>query len=378
MSKRVQNFFDQVLAETAIAAPQQPIDRDLVERLLAENYGLRGRLEPVATEKDDTFLLHADRQYIVKCSPETEEPDLVELQTAAMVHLERTSPHLPAQRVIPTAAGTREVVLAGFEPYPRILRVLSYVPGRLLKDGATTSRHWSLAGSVLGRLTIAMEGFAHPRDARRLLWDMDNFDKLPELLTYVEEPAPRALAHAVYAEYLAAVPPVLGELERQVIHGDFSPYNAIVNPDDPEFVTGVIDFGDVVRTCVVFDVAVGMANLIGDDENDPWGSAVTFLGGYLRSRPLPPADVELLREIALGRLLLRALVVCWRAHVDPARHAYLVTHAARDWSYLRRAHDVDVEEVRARLRTVSAASRASDAPENEVSQDESREGVALR
>ncbi|QMU22791.1 phosphotransferase [Gordonia rubripertincta] len=364
------SFFDQVLVETAIAAPQEPVDRGLVERLLSENYGLRGELQPVATEKDDTFRLRADRDYLVKCSPAGEDPQLVELQTAAMVHLETTCPDLPAQRVITTLDGAREVVIEGTRPYPRILRVLSYVPGDLLKDGARTADHWSLAGSMLGRLTVAMAGFAHPRDERKLLWDMGNFHKMPELLTFIEDDASRALAHGVYGDYLDVVVPRLADLERQVIHGDFSPFNAVVDPEDPDFVTGVIDFGDVVRTSVVFDVAVGMANLIGVDETDPWGKALTFLGGYLRTRPLAVADVEILREIALGRLLLRALVVGWRAQGDPERHAYLVTHAARDWTSLRRAYQDDAEDVRSRLRLA--------ATKPQPSQSEAREGEHQR
>ncbi|MBD0861952.1 phosphotransferase [Gordonia sp. zg691] len=382
MTERTMSFFEQVLVETAVAAPQQPVDRALVEQLLVENYGLRGHLEPIATEKDDTFRLRDDRDYLVKCSPATEDPELVDLQTAAMVHLEVTSPDLPVQRVIPTRDSAREVVIPGTEPYPRILRVLSYVPGDLLKDGARTATHWSAAGKMLGRLTVAMEGFSHPRDKRRLLWDMGNFDKLSELLTFVDDEPSRTLADAVFAEYCDTVAPRLDDLERQVIHGDFSPYNAVVDSQDPQFVTGIIDFGDVVHTCVAFDVAVGMANLIGVDETDPWGHALDFLDGYLETRPLPADAVELLREIALGRLLLRALVVRWRAHGDPERHAYLVTHAARDWTYLRRAHEVDAGDVRSRLRAAAERSarrgEAASVVASDNSELESPEGAHQR
>ncbi len=60
---------------------------------------------------------------------------------------------------------------------------------------------------MLGRLTVAMAGFAHPRDERKLLWDMGNFHKMPELLTFIEDDASRALAHGVYGDYLDVVVP---------------------------------------------------------------------------------------------------------------------------------------------------------------------------
>lgn len=67
---------------------------------------------------------------------------------------------------------------------------------------------------MLGRLTVAMAGFAHPRDERKLLWDMGNFHKMPELLTFIEDDASRALAHGVYGDYLdVVVPPRLADLD---------------------------------------------------------------------------------------------------------------------------------------------------------------------
>lgn len=349
------SFFDQVLHETGVAHVQEPVDPDLIALLVTKHFGLDGRLERIATEKDDTFRLHTERggDHLVKCSPSSEDPELVDLQSAAMVHLEMHHPELPVQRVLPTRDGTRSVRIDTGGAYPRVLRVLTYLPGSLLKETATQDEHWRLAGAMLGRVTRALEGFSHPRDDRRLLWDMANFGRLTELLDYVEDDDHRVLAHRAHDEYLAIVEPRLPGLESQVIHGDFSPFNAVVDPESPEFVTGVIDFGDVVRTRVVFDVAVGMANVIGTDPDDPWGTAAAFLGGYQQTRPLPDADVELLREIALGRLLLRALVVDWRAHVDPDRHAYLMSHADRDWACLERAHATDPDTVRTMLRASS-------------------------
>jgi Ser/Thr protein kinase RdoA (MazF antagonist) len=95
-------------------------------------------------------------------------------------------------------------------------------------------------------------------------------------------------------------------LERQVVHGDFSPFNLVVQPGLPQFVTGIIDSGDVMRTALILDIAVPMANLIGADEGAPRAGAMAIPGGYRGQHPLPEAHACLVRETALARLLLRA------------------------------------------------------------------------
>lgn len=44
-----------------------------------------------------------------------------------------------------------------------------------------------------------------------------------------------------------------------MIHGDYSPYNVLVDPGTDSFVTGVIDFGDSMRSALIFDPAVSLA-----------------------------------------------------------------------------------------------------------------------
>jgi Ser/Thr protein kinase RdoA (MazF antagonist) len=95
-------------------------------------------------------------------------------------------------------------------------------------------------------------------------------------------------------------------LERQVAHGDFSPSNPVVQPGLPQSVTGNIDSGDVMRTALILDIAVPMANLTGADEGAPWAGAMATPGGYCGQHPPPEAHACLVREAALARLLLRA------------------------------------------------------------------------
>ena len=344
------SFFDEVVAESAVARLAEPIAPDLVGAMLREHYGLSGRLIRIATEKDDTFrLAAAGSTHLVKCSPSSEDPEIVDLQTSALAYLEISAPLLPVQRIQRTLAGASQVLFGTGGPHQRVLRVLDFLPGTAMSEFEPTVPQTVLAGRMLGRVANALRDFSHPRDGRLLLWDLANFHRMPELLDAVSDTAHRALAEQIWAEFHEVLVPRLGSLEQQVVHGDFSPFNVLVDPLDPGFVTGVIDFGDTVRTCVVFDVAVCMANLLGVAQADPWQLPIAFLSGYHAERGINAEELPLVREAALGRLVLRSLVAQWRAGMDAERHAYLVSHSRDDWTRLAQAFARPADEVRAAM-----------------------------
>ena len=52
---------------------------------------------------------------------------------------------------------------------------------------------------------------------------------------------------------------MLATVQAQVIHKVFQPSNVLVDPDSPAQVTGVVDFGDMIKAARIIDVAVASA-----------------------------------------------------------------------------------------------------------------------
>jgi Ser/Thr protein kinase RdoA (MazF antagonist) len=322
----------------------------VVSALLAEHYQLSGDLEPLPTEKDDTFRLRtATADHLVKVSPPEEPLAVVALQTAAMRYLEAEAPHLPIQRVQETLDGNDSVRIEIDDGTARVLRVFNFVEGAMLARTRADEQQLAEVGHMLGRVDLALRPFAHPADRRRLVWDIRHFHRLRELIEYTSDSAHRRLAREVFRHFSAAVAPRLQDLETQVIHGDFSPYNVVVDPEADVFVAGVIDFGDCVRSALIFDPAVPLGNLLGSTHSDPWREASIFLAGYESARPIRDSELPLLPVAALARLTLRALVVNWRADRAPERGDYLLDHASDDWMNVERAMAVPLDEVVARF-----------------------------
>jgi Ser/Thr protein kinase RdoA (MazF antagonist) len=345
------DFTQRLLEESGLTSSHEPIDVMLVSLFLEEHYRLTGRLGRLATEKDDTFRLSTDSSnHLVKVSPPDEAEAVVALQTAAMRYLETTASHLPVQRVKPTADGDDHVTIRLNDGRTRILRVFDFVEGQILADANPDAERLSKAGEMLGLIDVALRPFTHPADRRGLAWDIRHFHQLTELVEHTPSPEHRRLARSVFRLFGENVVPRLAGLETQVIHGDFSPYNVVVDPKSDPFVIGVIDFGDTVRSAVIFDPAVPMANLLGRTPDHPWRDACAFAAGYERERPIQASELPLLPVAALARLTLRALITNWRAERVPERREYLLGHAKDDWTNVERALAVGLDDVVAHLR----------------------------
>jgi len=339
-----------------MASSHEPVDVALVSTLLERHYRVSGDLERLATEKDDTFRLRSDSgSYLVKVSPPDEPAAVVAMQTAAMRFLEATAPELPVQRVRLTVDGDDDLAIATDDRRPRVLRVFDFVDGALWAQTNPDDEELANVGEILGRVDVALEAFAHPADRRRLAWDLRHFPHLTGLVEHTPNAEHRQLAARVFGLFEAAIVPRLDDLDMQVIHGDFSPYNVVVDEQSDDYVTGVIDFGDTMRSAVIFDPAVALANLVGREPDQPWRSACAFAAGYERSRPIKDQELPLLPVAALARLTLRALITNWRAGRVPERRDYLLGHAKDDWTNVERSMAVPMADVVAQLRAGRAA-----------------------
>jgi Ser/Thr protein kinase RdoA (MazF antagonist) len=346
------NLVRQLFEESGLASSHEPVDVTLVSALLEKHYRVSGDLERLATEKDDTFRLRSDAgSYLVKVSPPDEPAAVVALQTAAMRFLERAAPELPVQRVRLTVDGDDNLTIETDAGRPRFLRVFDFVDGAVLAHTSPDEEQLAKVGEMLGRVDVALEAFEHPAAHRRLVWDIRHFHQLTGLVDHTPDVEHRRLAREIFRLFGEAIVPRLGDLETQVIHGDYSPYNVVVDPQsDDDFVTGVIDFGDTMRSAVIFDPAVCMANLLGRAPAHPWLDACSFVAGYVRTRPIKESELPLLPIAALARLTLRALITNWRAERVPERRDYLIDHAKDDWINVERAMAVPLGDVVSQLR----------------------------
>jgi hydroxylysine kinase len=285
------------IALDGLTQPFASLTEDDARTLLNETWGLYSiDVERLDTERDDTFRARTlDGVVTLKVAHPGDRIDVIELQTAALAHAAEADPGIPLQRVLPALDGTTLVTTRY-----RIARVLTWLNGALLHDMPQNRKVLGEAGTVLGRLNRALRDFEHPAADRELAWDVA---RVAELRPYADEP----LMLHMLDRFDEEVAPVLPDLPRQVVHNDFHPANVLVDARRGTTVTGVLDFGDVVRTARVCDLAVALAYLV-PDAPPPWPGVRAFREGFESIVPLDDAERAVLPLLVAGRTLMRTVI----------------------------------------------------------------------
>lgn len=289
------------------AAERVPLDEADALRVAETTYGLvAASAERLETERDDSFAIRTsdDGRFVLKVAHPADSVRELDFQTRALEFARGSDPDLPLQRIIPAADGSLVPTLP--DHHGRIARLFDWMPGELLRNASPNVDQLRMLGETLGRLTTALDGFTNPASERPFAWDLSQFAKLNRLSNRY----PTDETREAFDRFARSIEPTLPDLPRQVIHNDFNTGNVLVDPTSSGFVTGVIDFGDAIRTIRVADVAIALSYQL-VPLHLSWESAQPFLDGYETQVALIPAERAVLRELVICRLAQRILIGEW-------------------------------------------------------------------
>ena len=318
--------------------------------LAHRHFGVDGAASLLPGERDENFLIASEAgKFVLKVANPAEELEVADLQTAALIHLERVDPTIPVPRVLPSLQGELNATGRDDNGSARVLRLVSFLPGSMAAqvDGSTGLR--AGIGLMLARLDRALAGFAHPADVHELSWDLSQAGRLRHLLDNIDDAQTRARAGRALDQFDASAAPALPALRTQVIHNDFSLFNVLVDKADPGAIVGVIDFGDMIRAPLINDVAIAASYHVGGGE-DPLAPLADILGAYNTVLPLRPEETDLVCDLVATRLAQTVLITEWRARRYPENSAYILKNHPAASAGLARLADVPREKAQERLR----------------------------
>lgn len=307
-----------------LATPVPDVDEATAASVLAEHYDLDGDIRALDSERDRNFLLSADAgRYVLKFANAAEDPAVTDFQCRALVHVERSSSALPVPRVIRTLGGELHLEHRTDENISHQVRLLTYLDGVPMRPAESGTDAAAMLGTCLAALSVALAGFEHPASDHALAWDLKQAASLSDLLPLIDDAELRSLCRQRINAFRDNVEPELANLRWQVIHNDMNPGNVLVDPDDPDRITGIIDFGDMLRSPMIADVAIACAYLLraGDD---PFAEARRFVAAYSAARPLLAGEIEQLFDLILMRSAMTILISRWRAERYPDNRAYIL------------------------------------------------------
>lgn len=309
---------------SALSGAANPVSEDQAAEIARAQFGLGGRATLLTGERDQNFLVRTENaRFVLKISHPAEDRGAIDFQTTALLRVAQSDPDLPTPRIILARDGKPEVEVQDTQGAMRVARVLSFLPGTMASAHPSSPRLRLAIGNTLARFDRALAKFSHPADTFELSWDLGQMARLRPMLSGVADAANRDNAERALDRFDAVVAPALPGLRHQVIHNDLNPYNILVSDDDAGEITGILDFGDMIRAPLINDLAIASAYHVAR-EGDGLVPVLEIVAAYAAVNPLTVEESDLLYDLIVTRLAMTVLITEWRAARHPGNRAYIL------------------------------------------------------
>ena len=285
--------------------------------LAAERFGIHATARPLPSERDQNFLLtnSADEKFVLKIANALESREFLEAQNAVLNHVAKRVDF--CQSLVPGVNGD-EIVTVKEGYFVRVVRFLPGVP--LAEIHPHSSEILRDLGRKLGQLAQALKDFDHPAVHRDFHWDLSIGNRV------IEEYAPLIEDTKLREVVLRCKVDFDVRLRRSVIHGDANDYNVLVDPERMT-ISGLLDFGDMVYSYTVGDLAIAIAYIV-LDKADPRAAANEVIKGYMSESVLLDEELEAVWPLALLRLAVSACMAAYQQRQQPENEYLRISQRA--------------------------------------------------
>lgn len=310
---------------------------ELAERIACDEYGLRANVEPLTGERDANFRLSCDdgRAYVLKIANADEPPGVADLPIAALLHLEQVDRELPCPRIRRSRRGHASIKCQDDAGRTRTAHVLTFLPGKPLRSASRSRPQRAACGRIAARIGRALKSFRHPAAHRPLVWDLRQLPRTRLLLEAPPEFPERHLVTEFIESFETRIRPRFNSLRQQIIHNDLNDRNILIDPENETVITGIIDYGDMLHTALIADLAVTIAEQI--IEISSIAETIDDLTcAYQEVEPLQRRELEILESLIAARIVMSVVIPTWHRMKNPTSSHY----ARVDIEFVRRRIDI--------------------------------------
>ena len=228
--------------------------------------------------------------------------------------------------------------------------MLTYLPGKSMVGTGRVPAQWHNLGESLARLDLALRGFFHPHGRRAIPWDLTRCVELRPHTDHIADPTARKNIEAVLDHMASTVLPQLKTARHQVIHADANPDNVLIDPNHPDRIAGIIDFGDMVFAPLITDLAIAtiLESVLSEEGLQ---NLCALVSGFDSVLPLEEQEIDLLYDLILARRAITAVIIAWRKNMTPDQPAYLLDREKPTWDAIAHMMSLGRAEVSDRLRS---------------------------
>ncbi|MEG1238118.1 MAG: aminotransferase class III-fold pyridoxal phosphate-dependent enzyme [Flavobacterium sp.] len=294
-----------------------------IQDLVKEHYGLTVTVKALNGYDELNFLLSNDKneKYILKVSNESHSFPFLEAQVEIIKHLTRSNISNCFQHFCINKQGG-ELTKIVLDNHIYYIRILNFLEGIFWVDekAKTTELHYNL-GSFLGSMDNALKDFSHPAMHRNYTWDISHASEAGDNLKHILNHEKRRIAGYFLLQFDTEVLPQIHRLRHAYIHNDANDYNVLVQGNR---VSGLIDFGDMVYTALINNLAIACTYAMLDEE-DPIAVAASIVQGYHEAYKLTEQELDLLYYLIAGRLCISVTQSAYNASLDSNNEHHFIT-----------------------------------------------------
>jgi 4-aminobutyrate aminotransferase-like enzyme/Ser/Thr protein kinase RdoA (MazF antagonist) len=289
---------------------------------------------------------HDGQGYVVKVMRAGCDVELVEMQCGAMRAVANAG--VPVPIVVPDISGADVAVINDAGGNARLVWVISLMDGdcyaKFLPKSLGLLRDLGEKTAMLG---TALDGFSHPYLSRDFKWNLLQAHWISSQLDAVDDAARRAILDDIVVQFDAVIEQVKA-FPQSAIHNDLNDYNVLAAAtfDHAPYISGIIDFGDMVLGPRVVELATAAAYAV-LDRDDPIDALSALVAGYNSYSALTEAELDLIYPLLRMRLAVSVVNSTLMAVENPD-DPYVTVSQASAWRFLEL--DLDSEFISVKLR----------------------------
>lgn len=302
-----------------------------IAKIAKENFDIEGVIKPLVSYEDQNALITTSKgKFVFKVANTIWPTPFIQAQSDAMAHLKRKLPHMDFAQVVPSREGEEIIFVDGFA-----IRVLTFLEGEVLANVQRTPALYRDVGRAVGEISAALQDFPAAGVAGSdPLWKLDQVIACKDYVSYVQDAETKDRINRIFADYENRILPVVPQLRKAVIHADANEQNLLIQPERPECISGLIDFGELQVASQVNELAITVAYALLGEENIKRASQ-EMIAGYEAAFELLPEERDILFSLVAMRLVTSIVMSSYNYHLRPDND-YLMVAARPGMALLKR------------------------------------------
>ena len=322
-------------------------DAEFISR---ELYGMDVFVQPLPSERDQNFLLKdkkSGNKYVLKISNQKEKKEILELQNSAMERIGLFLNTSSCPQICLTARGKKTEKIRNKNRESHFVRLVTYIEGVPLAEVRPHSPGLLRSiGRFIAKIDQVLKEFSHPAAKRDFYWDLQKGPEvIKNFISYINDPDELDLINYFLNKFHSQASPIISELGKTIIHNDGNDYNILISHPDKKGSNqkkayGIIDFGDMVYSYTMGDIAVAASYVMMGKKNF-WESASYLIKGYNEIIKISDKELEAIHHFIYLRLCMSVALSAFQKKQYPDNE-YLSISEKKAWELLKRIREVKI------------------------------------